>query len=252
MDLPEAVVRRYTGFTPISNRALTRCGSNLLVSSFKDKTISPPSEPRRFVKGLSSIRGLVEPSARVIKESGVRQRPRSLCPLFSYRILRFSQIITVPSAEPVASCLLSGEKARVVTKSLCPRVRSFLPVSVFQIITVPSSEPVASCLLSGEKARVVTQLLCPVRVRSFLPVSVFQIITVPSSEPVASCLLSGEKARVVTKSLCPRVRSFLPVSVFQIITVLSSEPLASCLLSGEKARVVTRPLCPVRVRSFLP
>ncbi len=82
---------------------------------------------------------------------------------------------TLPSREPEASDVLSGEKATPPSRSVCPlSVCSERPVATSQIRMVRSMLPEASSLPSGEKARLRVQPVWPVSVRICWPVDGFQ------------------------------------------------------------------------------
>src|ERR1700761_5749666 len=64
----------------------------------------------------------------------------------------------------------SGENARQVTESVCPRrVRIDSPVAFFQILMVLSPEAEAIFLPSAENITPLTILVCPFSMRNWLP-----------------------------------------------------------------------------------
>ena len=64
-----------------------------------------------------------------------------------------SQIRAVSSQDHVATLLLSGDQATLLTTRPCPTsARTTSPVVAFQIRAVLSSEPVATLLPSGDQA----------------------------------------------------------------------------------------------------
>src|SRR5262249_892150 len=69
------------------------------------------------------------------------------------RIAATSQILTLLSRLPVASCLPSGDHATDCTVEPCPRIlANSLRVATSHNLTVRSAPPVATILPSGEKA----------------------------------------------------------------------------------------------------
>jgi len=70
------------------------------------------------------------------------------------------QSLIVPSSDPEASTLPSGEKATEMTGALCPsRVKMHFPLSTSQSFIVSSWEPEARRSPIGEKATEFTPLL---------------------------------------------------------------------------------------------
>jgi hypothetical protein len=68
-----------------------------------------------------------------------------------------SQIRTISSYKPDASCLPLGKKVTALTEAEWPlRVYKAAPIAASQIRTVLSREPDASCLPLGEKATALT------------------------------------------------------------------------------------------------
>jgi hypothetical protein len=109
----------------------------------------------------------------------------------------------VRSQLPDASNAPSGEKATLVTQSVCPlRVRTRAPSDTRHIRMMPFPPPDTSNLPSGEKAMLETALKFE-RVRTNAPSDMRHNLTEPSELPDASHAPSGEKATLETALLCP-------------------------------------------------
>ena len=116
-----------------------------------------------------------------------------------------TQSLAVPSLEPVATCVPSGENATLVTPAVWPDSRPSPTASPLNVVTdvppavchrtaVASSEPLRNHRASGENATARTGWLCASTERSRAPVWALHRLTTPSIAPVRMRALSGEMA----------------------------------------------------------
>ena len=139
----------------------------------------------------------------------------------------------VPSRDPDARVLPSGENATEETASPCPcRVTIFRCVLTFQSSIIPSYLPTTSVLPSGENTRFLPFATLPsCNVAKSFPVEISHSFS-PSNVPEARIAPSGENATAKLE-VSRSVETYSHVSTSHNLTP-SFDPTASVLLSGEK------------------
>lgn len=154
--------------------------------------------------------------------------------------------IALPGSEEGAV----GEKAMLLTQSLCPRrVRISLPVVASHSFTVVSQDADAIAWVDGLNATERTQLACPTSRCSVSPVGITHTRMVASSEPDAKSSESGLQARVLTGPVCPsRVRTVRHALVSTILIAWSCVATARDWPFEENATARTWPKEIVRCR----